>query len=58
MIQNFLAQTTAPTAVWCYIVILMDHNLQQLIVWATPATLEMLPVPNQEEAKKAVHEWM
>ena len=45
MIQNFLAQTTAPTAVWCYTIMLRDHNLQQFIIWATPATLEMLPFP-------------
>jgi hypothetical protein len=52
MIQNFLAQTNAPTAVWCYTVMLMDHNLQQLIIWATPATLEMLPVPQLRSSRK------
>jgi hypothetical protein len=52
MIQNFLAQTTAPTAVWCYTVMLMDHNLQQLIIWATQATLEMLPVPQLRGSRK------
>jgi hypothetical protein len=52
MIQNLLAQTTAPTAVWCYTIILKDHNVQQLIIWATPATLKMLPVPQLRGSRK------
>ena len=34
MIRKFLAQTTAPTSVWCYTFMLRDHNLQQfVIIW-------------------------
>jgi hypothetical protein len=52
MIQNFLALTTAPTAVWRSTVMLKDHNLQQLILWATPATLEILPFPQLRGNRK------
>jgi len=52
MIHNFLSQTTAPTAVWCYTIMLKDHNLQQLFVWATPATLEMRPVPQPRGSRR------